>query len=69
MGRKGVSKRKESKKKSKSSSVDKVSSSVSSIIKAAESQPGKSLDTGEAIPSSKFGVKTASDSKKKAKKG
>ena len=69
MGRKGVSKRKESKKQSKSSSVDKVSSSVSSIVKASESQPVKSLDSGKAIPSSKTGVKTASDSKKKARKG
>ncbi|MDR3576023.1 MAG: hypothetical protein P4L50_19330 [Anaerolineaceae bacterium] len=69
MGRKGVSKRKESKKQSKPSSVDKVSSSVSSVVKAAESQPIKSLDTDKAVPSSKAGKKPTADSRKKSKKG
>lgn len=70
MGRKGVSKRKESKTKSKPLSVDKAGGAVSSEVKAAESQPVvKSLDTDKAVSSSKAGGKPASESKKKARKG
>jgi len=69
MGRKGVSKRKESKTKSKPVSVDKAAGAVSSVVKAAESQPVKSLNTDKVVSSTKAGVKTASDTKKKAKKG
>ncbi|HMD89122.1 MAG TPA: hypothetical protein VKF38_08165 [Anaerolineaceae bacterium] len=69
MGRKGVSKRKESKTKSKPLSVEKAGGAVSLEVKAAESQPVKALDTDKVVSSSKSGGKPASDSKKKAKKG
>jgi hypothetical protein len=61
MGRKGVSKRKVSQTKSKPLSNDNASGSVSSALKAMETQPGKAFDNGKAA--------TSSDSKKKTKKG
>lgn len=63
MGRKGVSKRKPTQTKSKPFSSDPESGSVSSAIKAAESQAVKSVGTGKA------GVKPAADWTKKSKKG
>ena len=69
MGRKGVSKRKSSKTNSKPLVGGTASGSVSSIVQAAESQPGKSMDTGKGSPSTKGSEKPATNWKKGSKKG
>ncbi len=68
MGRKGTSKRKPRQTKSKPLSGGSASDSVFSVVRVAERQPVKSLDTGQAVSSTKGGVKPSSD-RKKNKKG
>jgi hypothetical protein len=63
MGRKGVSKRKPGQTKSKLSSSDNASGSVSSVVQAGESQPV----TGKAVTSTRRDIN--SDRKKNPKKG
>lgn len=69
MGRKGVSKRKPNQTKSKPWASGAASGSVSSVVKAAESQPVKSLDTEKTVASTRGVVKSSSDWKKKSKNG
>jgi hypothetical protein len=63
MGRKGVSKRKTGKTKSIPVVSDKANGSVTSVLRAVDSQPAKTFDTA------KSAIKPTSDSKKKNKKG
>ncbi len=64
MGRKGVSKRKPKKVKSKP-----LPGSVSSGAQAAESQPVKPLEIGKPVLSTGSGTKPSADWKKSARKG
>ncbi len=68
MGRKGVSKRKPSKTKSKPFAGRIAGGSVSSVMQAAESQPAKSMDTGKVSPSTKGSEKPSTNWKKTPKK-
>lgn len=69
MGRKGVSKRKPSQKKDKKLSSDIVKSGVSSVGRAAGSQPEVSPDTDKvAVPTNRGSGKQSSDSRKTPKK-
>lgn len=65
MGRKGDSKRKTRLKKSEPSSSNTAGGSVSSIVKAAENQPARSLGNDK----NDAGGKPSSDKKKKGRKG
>jgi hypothetical protein len=65
MGRKGDSKRKTRQKKSDPSSSGTAGGSVSSIVKAAENQPARSLGTDK----DNAGGRPSSDKKKKSRKG
>lgn len=69
MGRKGVSKRKPGKTKSKPFVGGAASGSVSSSVQAAESQPIRAIEPDKAAPATKGGGKPFSDGKKGAKKG
>lgn len=68
MGRKGVSKRKPSKTKSKPFVGGPTSSSVSSVVQAAESQPAKSMDSSKISPSTKGSEKLSTNWKNTPKK-
>lgn len=69
MGRKGVSKRKSGKTKSKPFAGGTASGSVSSVVQAAESQPAKSMDAGKVSPATKGSEKPSTNWKKGTKKG
>lgn len=69
MGRKGVSKRKPSKTKSKPFAGGTASDSASSAAQPMENQPAKSMDAGKASASTKGGDKISANLKKAPKKG
>jgi hypothetical protein len=69
MGRKGVSKRKTRQTKTNSVTSNTGSGSVSSLMQATESQPVKSNESGNTVPSTKGGGRTSSDRKQKGRKG
>ncbi len=68
MGRKGVSKRKSSKTKSKPLAGGTTSDNVSSVVQAAENQPAKSKDSSKVSLTTK-GSEKSSTKKKAPKKG
>jgi hypothetical protein len=69
MGRKGVTKWKPVQTKSKPLSGNATFDSVSSVLKAAENQPIRSLGIGKSTSPAESSGKTTTNQKKKAKKG
>jgi hypothetical protein len=68
MGRKGASKPKSGKTKSKPFAGGNAGGSNSSVAQAAESQPAKVMDPGKVSPFAKGGDKSSTNKKKGSKK-